>query len=194
MSLSTLKPVTCRIPPATGENGSHPNASKVTLVNRQALPALKVQIKSMKEREQPLLQERSTVSSRREMMHLTAATLCFTSLFFPATAEARPRNATAKQKIVEKLDELKQKAGLSKPKDEGKGNEPKDNEAKKSKPTNDMYGSKAKSKDDVARTNPGAASQKTPPQAPEKEYSGPSLPTLPPLNFLTGRTVETSVS
>lgn len=148
----------------------------------------------MKEREQSLWQERSAVSSRREMMHLTAVTLCFSSLFFPETAEARPRNATMRQKIMEKLDELKQKAGLSKPKDEGKGNEPKDNEAKESKPINEMYGSKAKSKDDDAGTNLGAASQQTPAQAPEKVPSGPTLPTLPPLNFLTGRTVETSVS
>lgn len=148
----------------------------------------------MKEREQPLLQERSAVSTRREMMHLTATTLCFASLFFPATAEARPRNATMRQKAMEKLDELKQKAGLSKPKDKGKGNEPEDDEAKKSKPTNEMYGSKAKSKDDVAGTNSGATSRQTPAQTPEKEPSGPTPPTLPPLNFLTGRTVETSVS
>ncbi|XP_073135893.1 uncharacterized protein [Henckelia pumila] len=215
MLLSTLKPVTYRIPPAIGENGSHPNASKVALVNTQTLPPVKVQIKSMKEREQPLLQESSTVFSRREMMPLTAVSLCFASLFFPATADARPRNATMRQKIMEKfdelkqkaglskpkdegkgneLDELKQKAGLSKPKDEGKGNEPKDNVAKKSKPTNETYGSKAKSKDDVAGTNPRDASQQTPVHAPEKEPSVSTLPTLPPLNFLTGRTVETSVS
>lgn len=156
-------------------------------MNRQALPTVKVQIKSMKEREQPLFQERAAVS-RREMMHLTSATLCFASLFLPATAEARSRNATMRQKIMEKLDELKQKAGLSKPKDEGKGNEPKDNEAKKSKPTNEMYGSKAKSKD------PESPSQQTPAQAPDKEPSAPTLPTLPHLNFLTGLTVETSVS
>lgn len=194
MSLSTLKLATFRIPPAIGENGSHPNAPKVTLINRQALPAVKVQIKSIKEMEQPLLQERSAVSFRREMMHLTAVTLCFAPLFFPATAEARPRNATVREKAKEKLGELKEKAGLAKPKDEGKGNEPKDNEAKKSKPTNEIYGSKAKSKDDVAGTNPGAASRQTPAQAPEKEASGPTPPTLPPLTFLTGRNVETSVS
>ncbi|KAL0408954.1 UNVERIFIED_CONTAM: hypothetical protein Sradi_1829800 [Sesamum radiatum] len=41
MSLWTLKPVACRIPPVTGANGSH---SKVAMVNRQAPSHLQVQL------------------------------------------------------------------------------------------------------------------------------------------------------
>ncbi|GFP83507.1 hypothetical protein PHJA_000494100 [Phtheirospermum japonicum] len=117
MSVSTLKPVACRIPPAIGASGPNPKVSKVKIMNKQALPPLQVR---GREKGKLVAQESSTVTSRREMMQLTAASIGLLSLLLPAApAEARPRNATMRQKIMEKLEELRQKAGLSKPKDEG---------------------------------------------------------------------------
>ncbi|KAK4423466.1 hypothetical protein Salat_1929400 [Sesamum alatum] len=182
MSLWTLKPVACRIPPVTGANGSH---SKVTMVNRQAPPHLQV-----KEKEEPLLQESLTITtSRREMMHLTAASLGLVSLLLPATAEARPRNATMRQKIMEKLEELRQKAGLSKPKDEGEEKKPKEEpkdkiEDKKPKPN----GSKAeekkpKLKDNGDETKAATTEQQPKAAAPNGELSIPALPNI--LNDVT---------
>ncbi|KAL8531824.1 hypothetical protein ACS0TY_008430 [Phlomoides rotata] len=128
MSLSTLKPVACGIHPVAGANGSPSKLSKVTMMNRQAPPSLQV-----KEKEQPRLQESLKATSRREMVHLTAASVGLLSLLLPASAEARPRNATIRQKIMEKFEELREKAGLSKPKDEGQEKKPEDGVESKSK-------------------------------------------------------------
>lgn len=99
-------------------------------------------------------------------MHLTAASLGLISLLLPATAEARPRNATLRQKIMEKLEELRQKAGLSKPKDEAeekkpneeiedKNSKPKDKvEDKNSKPNDEAGEKKAKLKDEAEEKKP----------------------------------------
>lgn len=72
-----------------------------------------------------MLQESLSATSRREMLHLTVASVGLVSLLLPASAEAAARNATMRQKILQKLEELRQKVGLSKPKDEeGEENKP----------------------------------------------------------------------
>ncbi|KAL8531823.1 hypothetical protein ACS0TY_008430 [Phlomoides rotata] len=148
MSLSTLKPVACGIHPVAGANGSPSKLSKVTMMNRQAPPSLQISSRRnrnffspsiqshrtmVKEKEQPRLQESLKATSRREMVHLTAASVGLLSLLLPASAEARPRNATIRQKIMEKFEELREKAGLSKPKDEGQEKKPEDGVESKSK-------------------------------------------------------------
>ncbi|KAL8052966.1 hypothetical protein ABFX02_05G039900 [Erythranthe guttata] len=106
MSFATLKPVACRIPPANGSNGP------CTVLSRQALPPLQVKAEKVK---QELQEKRSiTTKSRREIMHLTAISLGLAALLPPPPAEARARNATMRQKIMQKFEELRQKAGLSK--------------------------------------------------------------------------------
>lgn len=66
-------------------------------------------------------------------MHLTAASLGLLAFVLPLPAEARPRNGTMRQKIMDKLEELRRKAGLSKPKDEGEEKKPKAQVEEKSK-------------------------------------------------------------
>ncbi|KAI3453114.1 hypothetical protein Pfo_009777 [Paulownia fortunei] len=182
MSLSNLKPVACRIPPVTGANGSHSKVSKATMMNRQARPPLQV-----KEKEKPLLQESFTATSRREMMHLTAASLGLLSLLVPAPAEARPRNATMRQKIMEKFEELRQKAGLSKPKDEGEEKKPKDEVEDKSKLKDSTEATKPKVKDGGEEKNPASTHQ----QATVPPNEEPLVPALP--NILNGKIVETTL-
>ncbi|KAK6122361.1 hypothetical protein DH2020_043871 [Rehmannia glutinosa] len=174
MSLSTLKPaVACNIPPATGANGSHSKVSKVAMMNRQALPPLQVQVR---EKEKPLLQESFTATSRREMMHLTAASIGLLSLLLPASsAEARPRNATMRQKIMEKFEVLRQKAGLSKPKDtEGEDKSKQKVETEATKPKLKNGGEEKKVQNHHS--------------TPNEEISIPALP-----NILNGKTVETTL-
>lgn len=119
MSLSTLKPVSYRTPPVAGANASLSKVSKVTMMNRQTHPPLQV-----KGKEKPMLQESLSATSRREMLHLTVASVGLVSLLLPASAEAAARNATMRQKILQKLEELRQKVGLPTPKDEGEENKP----------------------------------------------------------------------
>ncbi|KAK6122338.1 hypothetical protein DH2020_043958 [Rehmannia glutinosa] len=185
MSLSTLKPaVACSIPPATGANGSHSKVSKVTMMNRQAIPPLQclpvgfasVPRFQVREKEKPLLQESFTATSRREMMHLTAASMGLLSLLLPASsAEARPRNATMRQKIMEKFEELRQKAGLSKPKDtEGEDKSMQKAETEAIKPKLKDGGEEKKVQNHHS--------------TPNEEISIPALP-----NILNGKTVETTL-
>ncbi|GER39175.1 histone acetyltransferase of the CBP family 12 [Striga asiatica] len=121
MSPSTLQALVSGVPPAIkASNGPQSKDSKFIMIKRQAPFLLQV-------KEKPLLaQTRSlTAKSRREMMQLTAASVSLLSLLLPPSAEARPRNATIKQKIMEKFEELRQKAGLSKleaKKEENKAN------------------------------------------------------------------------
>lgn len=67
------------------------------------------------------------------MMQLTAASVGLLSLMLPPSAEAATRNATMRQKIMEKFEELRRKAGLSKPKHEAEDKKPKDEKEGKSK-------------------------------------------------------------
>ncbi|PIN02798.1 hypothetical protein CDL12_24688 [Handroanthus impetiginosus] len=200
MSLSTLKPVASRIPPVNGGDGSHSKLSKVTVVNRQPPPL------QVKEKEKPLLQESFTATSRREMMQLTATSLSLLPLLLPASAEARTRNATMRQKILEKLEELRQKAGLSKPKDEGQEKKPKD-EVEDKKLTLKNGGDEKKQKDEVedqkpklkkeseenkAKLKDGGEGKKpaaTPQQPTLPQIEEPSFPALP--GIINGKTAET---
>ncbi|XP_051144801.1 uncharacterized protein LOC127260859 isoform X2 [Andrographis paniculata] len=111
MALSNLRPVVCWIPPVTGPTGSHAKASKVEVLNRRVFPALQVKVKE----ESLLLHETASGSSRRELMQMTAASIGLL-LLLPASAEARPRNAAARQKILRKLEELRQKQAGTKSK------------------------------------------------------------------------------
>ncbi|KAL2490632.1 Uncharacterized protein Adt_26260 [Abeliophyllum distichum] len=78
-------------------------------------------------------------------MHLAAASLGFLSLLLPESAEARTRNADIRKKIFEKLEELREKDGLSRPKVEGQEKNPKDEaeaEEKNRKPSIEIEGKK----------------------------------------------------
>ncbi|KAL2233326.1 UNVERIFIED_CONTAM: hypothetical protein Sindi_1512600, partial [Sesamum indicum] len=148
-------------------------------------------------KEKPLLQESLTITSRREMMHVTAASLSLVSLLLPATAEARPRNATVRQKIMEKLEELRQKAGLSKPKEEGEEKKPEEEtkdknpklEDKKSKPIGEAEEKKAKLKDEAEeqklklKDNDDEKKPAATQQQPKVPQSIPALPNI--LNDIT---------
>ncbi|XP_051144800.1 uncharacterized protein LOC127260859 isoform X1 [Andrographis paniculata] len=115
MALSNLRPVVCWIPPVTGPTGSHAKASKVEVLNRRVFPALQVQAPVKVKEESLLLHETASGSSRRELMQMTAASIGLL-LLLPASAEARPRNAAARQKILRKLEELRQKQAGTKSK------------------------------------------------------------------------------
>lgn len=82
------------------------------------------------------------------MLQLTAASVGLLSLVFPASAEAGTRNTTMRQKIREKFEELRRKAGLSKPKDEGEEKKPKDEAEGKSKVQSGTKEVKPKTKDE----------------------------------------------
>ncbi|KAL2546203.1 uncharacterized protein Fot_15436 [Forsythia ovata] len=183
MSLSSLKPASCRLPPITGGNGSLSKVSKVEMVKMAALPCLQAAKKEGK----PILQETFKTTSRREIMHLAAASLGFLSLLLPESAEARPRNADVRKKIFEKLEELREKAGLSGPKVEGQEKNPKDEaEEKKSKP---------KTKDEEKNRKPinEIEGKKPTPQQSTAPPSDGGLP-LPLPSLLNGKTVETNLS
>lgn len=133
----------------------------------------------VKEKVQPQLQENLSGTSRREMMHLTAASVGLLSLLLPASAEARPRNATMRQKIMDKLEELREKAGLSKPKDEqDQENKPKDGAE-----------SKSKIKDAAKETKPKDEKKHEKSTVPSAE--GPSVPALP--SIINDKVVETTL-
>lgn len=100
----------------------------------------------MKGKEKSDVQERFAATSRREMMQLTAASVGLLSLMLPPSAEAAARNATMRQKIMEKFEELRRKAGLSKPKDEGEDKKPKDEKEGKSTAESSTEESKPKAK------------------------------------------------
>lgn len=101
----------------------------------------------MKGKEKSDVQERLAATSRREMMQLTAASVGLLSLMLPPSAEAAARNATMRQKIMEKFEELRRKAGLSKPKeDEGEDKKPKDEKEGKSKAESSTEESKPNAK------------------------------------------------
>ncbi|CAI9756009.1 unnamed protein product [Fraxinus pennsylvanica] len=139
MSFSTLKPASCWLPPVTGGCGSHSKVLIVEMVQNPAFPSLQTANKE----EKPLLRETFKATSRREIMHLAAASLGFLSLLLPEYAEARTRNADTRRKILGKLEELREKAGLSKPKLEGLEKNPKDEaEEKNTKPIEESEGKK----------------------------------------------------
>ncbi|KAL2523922.1 Uncharacterized protein Adt_08976 [Abeliophyllum distichum] len=137
-------------------------------------------LQAAKKEGKPILQETFKTTSRREIMHLAAASLGFLSLLLPESAEARTRNADIRKKIFEKLEELREKAGLSRPKVEGQEKNPKDEaeaEAgeKNRKPSNEIEGKKPTPQQSTAPSSDGG------------------LP-LPLLSLLNGKTVETNLS
>nr|AIT51839.1 early dehydration-responsive 1 [Lindernia subracemosa] len=172
MSTSTVRPVACRVAPVNRANGSDPKASRVDMSSRKSAAAAL----QMKEMEKPLSQENSMSASRRGMMHLTALSLGLASLVSPLVAEASPGK---RQKITKKLQELKEKAGLSKPKDkEDKKPTSKDKSEEKKKAKGDDKDKKIQPKNDAPKSLP-----KTPLQEPLL------IPSLP--NILNDKTVET---
>ncbi|KAL1568561.1 microtubule-associated protein 1B-like [Salvia divinorum] len=200
MSLSSYKPVSCRIPPVSGANDSLSKVSEVTMMNRQAQPPLQA-----KGKEKSILQESLYATSRREMMQLTAASVGLLFLVLPTSAEAGTRNATMRQKIREKFEELRRKAGLSKPKDEGEEKKPKDNAEGKSKaqsgtkeakpkpkkeseakPKIHHSGKEAKAeiKDETEQLDTSQESKVTP-------HERPLIPSLP--GIINGKSIETTL-
>ncbi|CAI9785436.1 unnamed protein product [Fraxinus pennsylvanica] len=201
MSLSTLRPASCRLPTVTGGNGSQSKVLKVEMVKRSTLPSLQ----ATKKEEKPLLQESFKATSRREIMHLAAASLGFLSLLLPESAEARTRNADIRRKILEKLEELREKAGFSKSKVEGEEKNPKDEaEGKRSKPKVEGQEKNLKDESEEKNLKPKIEAEKknskpndeiegkkaTPHQSTAPPSEGHPLPLPSPIN---GKTVETNL-
>ncbi|CAA2969838.1 Hypothetical predicted protein [Olea europaea subsp. europaea] len=202
MSSSTLRPASCRLPPVTRGSGSQSKVLKVEMVKRPALPCLQ----ATKKEEKPLLQEFFKATSRREIMHLAAASLGFLSLLLPESAEARTRNADIRKKILEKLEELREKAGFSKPKVEGQEKNPKDEaEEKKSNAKDEGQEKNPKDEAEEKKLKPKieAEEKNTKPNdeiegkkaTPQHSTAPPSegLP-LPLPSIINGKTVETNLS
>ncbi|KAK8567570.1 hypothetical protein V6N13_105529 [Hibiscus sabdariffa] len=131
MATSNLK--TARIPLATslGKTPSLPIKTSVTVATKLKTATVPLQVKC--EKRHKSLTKQGLAVSRREMMRcLTAGVFGLTLV--PEPAEARMSRLEMKKRIMEKLEELREKAGLSKPKTEENGMEksptepsPKDN-------------------------------------------------------------------
>ncbi|XP_042025592.1 microtubule-associated protein 1B-like [Salvia splendens] len=197
MLLSSFKPVSCRIPPVAGANDSLSKVSDVTMMNRQAQPPLQA-----KGKEKSLLQESPSAKSRREMLHLTAASVGLLSLVFPSSAEAGTRNATMRRKIREKFEELRRKSGLSKPQDEGEEKKPKDEAEGKSKVQSGTKEAKPKPKDESEakpKVHHGGKETKAeikdeteqPRTSKESKHEGAMIPALP--GIINDKPIETTL-
>ncbi|KAL1556575.1 hypothetical protein AAHA92_12178 [Salvia divinorum] len=186
MSLSTLKPVACRIPPAAGPNDPLSKVSRVTIMNRQAQPS------QVKGKEKLLLRESLSATSRREMMQLTAASVGLLSLVLPPSAEAGTENATMSQKIMDIFEELGRKAGLLKPKDEDKEKKPNDETDGKSKVQSGTKEAKPKAKDESeAKPKVHSGGKETPQESKVAPNEGPVIPALP--GIINGKPIETTL-
>ncbi|XP_050373260.1 uncharacterized protein LOC126790925 [Argentina anserina] len=115
MSLSSWKLANGALPPSVGENRL-PTKPLTLITSKRALPP---QVRS--EGKQESGPRVLGVSRRDLMLSLPAATLAAVTLFSAEPAEARIVKLEIKRKIREKLEMLREKAGLSKPKNnEGK--------------------------------------------------------------------------
>lgn len=142
-----------------------------------------------------MLQESLSATSRREMLHLTVASVGLFSLLLPASAEAAARNATMRQKILQKLKELRQKFGLSKPKDEGEENKPEAETEGKSKVHNGTMEANPKVQNGATETKPEAKDEKkhtsTGHELKVTQSEGAVIPALP--GIINGKSVETTL-
>ena len=159
----------------------------------------------MNGKEKLLLQESLSATSRREMMQLTAASVGLLSLVFPASAEASTRNATMRQKIREKFEELRRKAGLSKAKDEGEEKKPKDEAEGKSKVHSGTKDAKPKPKDETkakskvhhsgketkAEIKDETEQPSTSQESKVAPHEGPMIPALP--GIINDKPIETTL-
>ncbi|XP_042010903.1 uncharacterized protein LOC121759401 [Salvia splendens] len=195
MSFSTLKQVSCCIPPAAGPNDPLSKVSRLTMINIQAQPP------QVKGKEKLLVRKSLSATSRREMMQLTAASVGLLSLVLPPSAEADTGNA-----IMEIFGELGRKIGLIKPKDEGKEEKPKDESEGKSKvQSGDTKEAKPKSKDEgeakskahdsgkeaQAEINVEKEQPSTPQESKVAPSEGPVIPALP--GIINGKAIETAL-
>ncbi|KAK8582969.1 hypothetical protein V6N13_069735 [Hibiscus sabdariffa] len=120
MATSNLK--TTRIPLTSSPEKAHflPIKTSVTVASKLKKATVPLQVKCDKGHE-PLTTEGSAVSRRDMMQRLTAGVFGLT--LAPKPAEARMSRLEMKKVIMEKLEELREKAGLSKPKNEKNGME-----------------------------------------------------------------------
>ncbi|KAG6405553.1 hypothetical protein SASPL_133143 [Salvia splendens] len=217
MSFSTLKQVSCCIPPAAGPNDPLSKVSRLTMINIQAQPPQSgwlmasgsilfssdviLRLKHVKGKEKLLVRKSLSATSRREMMQLTAASVGLLSLVLPPSAEADTGNA-----IMEIFGELGRKIGLIKPKDEGKEEKPKDESEGKSKvQSGDTKEAKPKSKDEgeakskahdsgkeaQAEINVEKEQPSTPQESKVAPSEGPVIPALP--GIINGKAIETAL-
>ncbi|KAK9276178.1 hypothetical protein L1049_005709 [Liquidambar formosana] len=116
MAFSTLMLVLGPLPPAAGGNDLHLKRPTMTITNR----AVPLQLRS--EGEQKVQAVKASSVSRRDMMLcLSAASLggVYDFLFLTEPVEARTVKPEIRRKIREKLDMLREKAGVLKPKTDG---------------------------------------------------------------------------
>nr|AIT51837.1 early dehydration-responsive 1 [Craterostigma plantagineum] len=173
MSISAVKPVSCLAAPANPANGSKPRLH--LLSSTKSLPSLQ-----KKETEKLSLKENSMSSTtRRGMIQFTAlslAGLAAALISSPLEAEAGPQDAAVKgkEKVTNKLEELKEKAkdSLSMSKDviQDKTPTPKDltEEMKKKNRDDRDRDMRVEPRDDAAISLPQTSSQ-----------DRPLVPTLP---------------
>ncbi|KAG6399014.1 hypothetical protein SASPL_140487 [Salvia splendens] len=154
-----------------------------------------LRLNHVKGKEKLVLQESLSATSRREMMQLTAAaSVGLLSIVLPASAEASTRKATMRQKIREKFEELRRKAGLSKPKDEGEEKKQKDEAG--GKPKVQSGTKEAKPKPKVQHRGNGTKAEikdetEQPSTSQESKHEGPMIPALP--GIINDKPIETTL-
>ncbi|CAK9154769.1 unnamed protein product [Ilex paraguariensis] len=109
MSFSILKLVVGPNPPVIKPNESHAKRPRIPMVKIALVP---LQIRS-KEEEKQADKTFTRVSRRDIALCLTAASVSGFTLFSPEHAEARISRAEMKRIIMEKLEMLRAKAGLT---------------------------------------------------------------------------------
>ncbi|KAL6969931.1 hypothetical protein U1Q18_029641 [Sarracenia purpurea var. burkii] len=110
MASSALMLVGCPLPPTAGANYHMP-----ATINNALSP---LQIRRKKEQEQEVPKPFSTASRRAWVLHLAAASLIGITLFSTRPVEARIGRLENKRKAREKLEMLREKAGVSKNKED----------------------------------------------------------------------------
>ncbi|GMI87656.1 hypothetical protein HRI_002434900 [Hibiscus trionum] len=118
MASSNLKTMRSPLPTSFGKGHLLPIKTPVTVTTKLKTATVPLQVKCEK-RHKPLTKEGLAVSRREMMQCLTAGVFSLTLV--PEPAEARMSRQEMKKKIMEKLEELREKAGLSKPKTEKNG-------------------------------------------------------------------------
>ncbi|XVF43642.1 hypothetical protein PTKIN_Ptkin02bG0056800 [Pterospermum kingtungense] len=116
MASSNLKTMRSPLTPAVAKGPLLPiKKTSAVVATKKKTATVPLQVKC-ENGHKPLTTKGFAVSRRDMMQCLTAEVVGLTLL--PKPAEARPSRLEGKKKIMEKLQELREKAGLSKPKAE----------------------------------------------------------------------------
>ncbi|OMO88081.1 hypothetical protein COLO4_20477 [Corchorus olitorius] len=183
MASCNLKTVRSPLTPAVGKGDLLPTNRSVFVASKSKTAFVPLQVKCEKGRITSKTKS-SSVSRRDVMESLTTGILGLALL--PKPAEARISRLEMKKMILEKLEELKQKAGLSKPKTE--------NEMKLPTIENDVKPpTKSSPEDKQSPTKPSPEDKQSPTKPSPEEKKPPTLP-LPPPELTAKPLVEATLS